>query len=377
MNEQRPTRAEINLDNLETNFGVLRRFVDPAVKIMAVVKSDAYGHGAASCAKTLAAAGADWFGVALPEEGIELRQNNIKQPILSLGGFWRGQENLCLRERITPVVYRIDMAESLDRAARERNLIADIHVKIDTGMGRLGVRFDAVREFAESLRRFPNLRVDGLMTHFAAADECEYDKFTNEQIRKFNESANIFKELGFRPAFCDLANSPATLAHPESWENMVRIGGALYGIGKDIFPPGEIVDELRSVMTLFSEISLLKTVPKGETIGYACSFETKRNSLIATIPVGYNDGLPRALSNKGKAICKGRFAPIVGRISMDLILLDVTDIPEVSLFDEVLLLGAKDGLQISAEEIAAQTGTISYEITCGISRRVPRVFKSL
>lgn len=369
----RPTRAEIRLDNLVANFEIVRHFIgDTSVRMMAVVKADAYGHGAAACAKRLEHL-ADWFGVALPEEAFELRENGIRQPILSLGGFWSGQEKLLLQHKITPVVYRLDMAESLNRAAREMNLIADVHVKVDTGMGRLGVRFDEFSEFADKLKNLSNLRVDGLMTHFAAADEPAFDEFTNEQIARFNQSAEIFRAKGLRPSWCDLANSPGAFEHPESRKNLVRIGGALYGIGKDIFSESKINRDLLPVMSLRSEISLLKRVPRGETLGYSRSFETKRDSLIATVPVGYNDGLPRALSNAGRAIINGHFAPIVGRVSMDFTIFDVTDVPGVKLFDEVILIGEQNGLRITAEEIAAAAETISYEITCGISRRVPRL----
>jgi alanine racemase len=214
------------------------------------------------------------------------------------------------------------------------------------------------------------------MSHFAAADETCRNDFTNEQIRRFDEAALIFHEKGFRPTWRDLANSPGALAHPSSWKNLVRIGGALYGIGKDIFPPSETVERLKPVMRVRTEITLLKRVPAGETLGYGCSFKTERDSVIATVPIGYNDGIPRALSNRGKVIVNGKFAPVVGRVSMDLIIVDVTDIKDAKLFDEVVFIGEQRGAQITVEEIAEISGTISYEITCRISKRVPRVFKS-
>jgi alanine racemase len=374
--QNRPTRAEINLENLAGNYRTMRDFVGESVAVMAVVKANAYGHGAVSCARRLSDEGANWFGVALPEEAAELRQNGIKQPILSLGGLWQGQETLCLKERITAVVFNVELAEMLNRAARERGEIAEVHVKIDTGMNRLGVRFDELSEFAEKLKELKNLRVDGLMSHFAAADESCRNDFTNEQISRFNEAALIFHEKGFSPTWRDLANSPGALAHQSSWKNLVRIGGALYGIGKDIFPPSETVERLKPVMRVRTEITLLKRVPAGETLGYGCSFRTERDSLIATVPIGYNDGIPRALSSRGKVIVNGKFAPIVGRISMDLIIVDVTDIKDAKLFDEVVFVGEQRGAQITVEEIAEIADTISYEITCRISKRVPRVFKS-
>lgn len=355
---------------------MLRRFVGAEVKVMAVVKADAYGHGAVLCARRLAAEGADWFGVALPEEAVELRENGVEQPILLLGGFWAGQEKLCLQHRVTPIVYNLEMAESLNRAASESNLIADVHVKIDTGMGRLGVRFDAVGKFAEALKHLKNLRVDGLLTHFAAADDEAANDFTNLQTEKFKQAVEIFRAKGFRPVWFDLANSPGTLAHQSAWGNLVRIGGALYGIGKDIFPPSATVENLLPVMSVKSKITLLKNVLAGETIGYSRSFKTVRNSVIATVPIGYNDGLPRALSNNGRALVNNHFVPIVGRVSMDLTILDVTDVPNVKLLDEVIFIGSQADKQITVEDVARRANTISYEITCGIGKRVPRAGKS-
>ncbi|MDQ4123070.1 MAG: alanine racemase [Acidobacteriota bacterium] len=373
--QNRPTWAEINLENLAENYRSIRSIIGESVAVMAVVKADAYGHGAVHCARTLSDEGAAWFGVATPEEAAELRQSGIEQPILSLGGFWRGQETLCFRERITPAIFNIELAKILNRAAKERGEIADVHVKVDTGMNRLGVRFDELAEFADKLKELKNLRVDGLMSHFAAADESCRNDFTNEQISRFDEAIRAFHEKGFRPTWCDLANSPGTLAHPRSWKNLVRIGGALYGIGKDIFPPSETVDRLKPVMRVRSEIMLLKRVPAGETIGYGCSFKTERDSAIASVPIGYNDGVPRALSNQGKVIVNGKTVSVVGRVSMDLILVDVTDVEDARLFDEVVFIGEQQDAQIKAEEIAEIADTISYDITCGISKRVPRHFK--
>src|SRR3989440_3866610 len=193
---RRPTWAEIDLDALASNFRAVRARVGAGVKVMCVVKADAYGHGAVECARRLAEEGAEWFGVATPEEGFELRRAGITQPVLSFGGFWEGQAAECLSQGIVPVVYRLDMAGSLNAAARAAGKVADIHVKVDTGMGRLGVRFDEATEFAESLRAFENLRVDGLMTHFAAADEPRRDCFTDEQLQRFLAAVAAFRERG-------------------------------------------------------------------------------------------------------------------------------------------------------------------------------------
>jgi alanine racemase len=341
---------------------------------MAVVKADGYGHNAVHCAVRLEKEGVDWFGVALPEEGVELRKVSIKTPVLCLGGFWAGQEKVLLDNDLTPVIYNLDKAESYDRAAKSAGKIAPVHIKIDTGMGRIGVRFDQIENFATKLREFGNLRVEGIMTHFAAADDLSENDFTNLQIKLFNECVATFQNKGFSPTYRDLANSPGAVVHEESRGNMVRLGGILYGLGADVLPKDCVKPELKPVMSLYSQISHLKKVPKGETIGYNRTFKTSKDSLIATIPIGYEDGLPRTLSNLGKVLVNGHFAPIVGRISMDWTIIDVTNIPDVKLEDKVTIIGRDNGLSISAEEIAALSNTISYEITCGINRRVTKIY---
>ncbi len=373
---RRPTWAEINLDNLAFNFRSAKSFIGSETKYMAVVKADAYGHGAVECAKRLEAEGVDWFGVALPEEGVELRKAGIRKLILCLGGFWDGQETLSLNYGLTPVIFRLEQAATLNAAAASRGAVVSIHVKIDTGMGRVGVRFDAVSEFAERLRSLHHLRVEGLMTHFAAADDLEQTDFTNLQTERFNTAVAIFREKGFSPAYLDLANSPGAVAHPASRSNLVRLGGILYGLGGDVLPSGIEIPELKAVMSLRTRIAHLKLVPAGETIGYGRTFTTKVDSLIATVPIGYQDGYSRALSNAGQAVVHGKFAPVVGRISMDWTTLDVTGANGVCVGDEVTLIGEKAGLKVTAEDLARTVGTISYEITCGIDRRVPREYKT-
>lgn len=370
----RPTWAEIDLNALARNFQIIRKLVGPQVKVLAAVKANAYGHGAVECARRLQNEGVDWFGVALPEEGIELRQASITTPILCLAGFWAGQQDACLQHELIPVVYRLETIELLDRAAADRCVVADVHVKIDTGMGRLGVRFNEVSDFCEGLKRCRNIRVDGLMTHLASADDEEYQSFTNEQLRRFQQAIALFRERGFAPTHIHAANSAGLFSYSESRGNLVRPGGTLYGFTRDVLPSNLAAPPLRAVMSLHSRIMLVKNVPRGEHLGYGCTFETSRDSLIATIPIGYDDGYRRALSNRGQIIVRGQFAPVVGRVSMDLTLIDVTDVADVALDDRVTLLGRDDDLSISAEELGELSGTISYEITCGISNRVPRKY---
>jgi len=369
---RRPTWADVDLDALASNFRAVRERVGAGVKVMGVVKADAYGHGARECALRLADEGAEWFGVASPEEGFALRGAGVTQPVLSFGGFWQGQAEDCLRQSIVPVVYRLDMAEALDAAARAAGKVADVHVKIDTGMGRLGVRYDEAAEFAERLRAFEHVRVDGVMTHFAAADEPRHDCFTEEQLKRFREAVAAFREKGHRPTYEHMANSAATFAHTETHGQMVRPGGVLYGLWRDVLPPLADTPRLRPVMSLRSRIVLLKRVHMGETLGYGCTFEAAREMLVATVPAGYADGYARSLSNRGRVIVRGGFASVVGRVSMDLTLLDVTDLRGVAVGERVTLLGADGALTVPAEDIARTVGTLSYEITCGISARVPR-----
>jgi alanine racemase len=281
-----------------------------------------------------------------------------------------------------PAVYRFDLIEAVDSAARERGEVADVHVKIDTGMGRLGVRYDEVNDFAGALGRFKNIRVDGLMTHFAAADEPSCGPLTKDQIKRFNDAVGVFREQGYWPSYRHLSNSAGIFAQPEAsgnsdnetGGNMVRPGGVLYGLWRDILDPAHRDQKFQPVMSLHSRITLLKWVPAGETVGYGCTFEASRKTLVATIPVGYDDGYMRALSNRGHAIIRGVYATVIGRISMDLTLIDVTNVPDVQLDDEVILLGQADGLSITAEELGKIAGTLSYEVTCGVGSRVPRFF---
>jgi len=371
---QRPTWAEIDLDALAHNLGVIRNQVGPETKIMAAVKANAYGHGAPECARRLEAEGVDWFGVALPEEGIELRESGISRPILCLGGFWRGQESACLQYQLTPVVDRLDETEALDRAAHDAGIKANVHLKIDTGMGRLGVRSEKISQFCEGLQRLANIRVDGLMTHLAAADDQALDEFTTNQLKRFEEGVRVCRDHGIDPVYVHAANSAATFAFSQGVGNMVRPGGSLYGFVRDVFPANIERPALKPVMSVHSRITLLKRVGPGEKLGYGCTFETKRESLIGTIPIGYDDGYRRLLSNRGQMIVRGHFAPVVGRISMDMTLIDVTDVPNVTIDDYVTLLGSEGEVQITAEDLGELAGTISYEITCGISNRVPRIY---
>jgi alanine racemase len=372
---QRPTRVEVNLDNLVHNFQVTKSAIGPGVAIMPAVKADAYGHGAIECARAFEAAGADWFGVALPEEGLKLRDAGISKPILCLG-FWEGQEELIISRKLTPAAFRLGILERLNDAARTAGIAVDYHLKVDTGMGRLGVPYSELGAFLDRAARFEKLRLDGLMTHLASADLPDKSEFTARQMSLFENAVEMVRARGHQPRWIHEANSAGTHAYPGSRGNLVRLGGVLYGLWRDVTDRSIEPLDWQPVMSVHTRIMLLKTVPAGSQLGYGGTFVTTRESRIATLAIGYEDGLRRALSNKGRLIVRGQLAPIVGRVSMDLTLVDVTDIEGARVGDEAVIIGSQGLIQITAEEVAAQVGTISYEVTCGISERVPRVYVS-
>ena len=369
----RPTWAEINLDNLVHNFQLMKSAVGSKVAIMAAVKADAYGHGAVSCATALERAGCEWFGVALPEEGVALRDAGITRPILCLSGFWEGQEELIIAKRLVPALYRLDLIERFDRASRAAGVVSDYHLKVDTGMGRLGVPSGELQCFLDEATKFRSLRLDGVMAHFASAEDPAKTEFTAAQMKSFDQSVDLVRGTGFAPSWIHEANSAAAHAIVSARGNLVRLGGVLYGLWRDVTNPTVEPFDWRPVMSLHTRVLFLKTVPAGSALGYGGTFVAQRESRIATLPIGYEDGVSRALSNRGRVLVRGKLAPIVGRVSMDLTLVDVSDIEGVAVADEVVLIGSQGEARITAEEIAGLVGTISYEVTCGVSDRVPRI----
>ena len=364
----RPTRAEVSLESVRHNFRVVRDLV--GVDVLGVVKANAYGHGAVEVARALVDEGAAWLGVALPEEGVALREAGLDAPILCMGGFWDRQEALVLDFDLTPGVSRADQLARLDAEAARRGRTAAFHLKVDTGMGRLGVPAADLDAFLASAARLGHVACEGLMTHLSSADTPALDAFTREQIDRFHDALDLLGRHGIEPRWRHLANGAAAHAFPEARGNLVRPGAVLYGLKRDILAPVEPDLDLRPAMRFVTSVEHLKTVPAGTPLGYGCTFATARESRIATVPAGYADGVRRALSNRGTMGVGGGMAPIVGRVSMDLTILDVTDVADVALGDEVVVFGPGGP---SAEETAATAGTISYEITCGVSARVPRV----
>lgn len=368
----RPTRAEISLEHLRHNVAELARAAQ--VPIWAVLKADAYGHGAKAVARTLERAGAKGFCVALIEEGIELREAGIYAPILVMGSHYPNAWPELLRHQLTPVISRSDQIEALAEEVRERGGPAfGVHLKIDTGMARLGVPFSELGSVAGVLARHPELRLDGVMTHFASAESDAV--FVAQQLELFEQGTALLARMGLPVRLRHAANTAAMLSHPQARLDLVRPGIGLYGMA----PGVAAVEGLRPVMRVRSEIISLRTLRPGASVGYGATFRAARESRIATIPMGYGDGLSRALSNRGHVLVRGRRAPIAGAVSMDLTSVDVTDLPGVAIGDEAVVLGAQDGPLgsdvISAEQIAAQAGTIAWEVLTGISRRVPRFYR--
>lgn len=347
----RPTRAEIHLRDLAHNLGVVRAHAGDA-RVFAVVKADAYGHGLIPVARALVDAGVDGFAVALAEEGLALRGAGIETPVIVLDGLYGDAHAEVVDAGLTPVVY--DLAD----AGRFAALGAGVHVKVDTGMTRLGVR-----DLATFLDRAGGLRIDGLMTHLSSAEAD--GPATNEQLAAFERAAALVRARGHEPIL-HAANSAGALLHPRARYDLVRAGVSLYGVR----PDGSSEHDLRPVMRVVTSVARVETVPAGSAVGYGQTWAASRESRIATLAIGYGDGYPRALSNRGEVVVRGRRCPVVGRVSMDLTGVDVTEVAGCARGDEVIVLGP----EMRAEEVARAAGTIAYEVLCSIAPRVPRVY---
>ncbi len=373
--DSRPTYAEIDLAALRHNFGIIRSTVKTGTEILAVVKADAYGHGFMDVSRELEILGVDAFGVAFLAEGIQLRKSGIDRTILLLGGIYPGQERKCIGFNLSTTIFSIEQARDLNREAGRLFRKARIHLKIDTGMGRLGIPCDQSAAVINELRSLPNIELEGVISHFASADELDPDgcEFTRMQIERFEKVLGDVRAAGFTPRYVHIANSAATMTGAMPGCNLVRPGIALYGSLPSSDFAGQL--DLAPVMTLKSRIAMIKRIEPGATISYGRRFTAGKQAQVASVPVGYADGYPRALTNRGQALIRGRRAPVAGTVCMDWIMLDVTDIPDAAVGDEVTLLGADSrGNRVGAEELAGWAGTIPYEIFCGISKRVPRVY---
>ncbi|MCI0658995.1 MAG: alanine racemase [Acidobacteria bacterium] len=367
--ELRPTRAEISLDALRENYSAIRDRIGGR-PVIGVVKANAYGHGAVPVARCLQSAGIDHLAVALLEEAAELRSSGINTPILVMGALEPAQMEAVVRLEVTPALFREDQLEAFARCASVGSRKLPFHLKVDTGMGRLGVRWERVSEFLEAAGRCPHLELQGIFSHLACADDPEHP-LTLTQLERFQQILKIARSRGHEPRICHLANSAAVLDRPPSWLSHVRPGLLLYGYR----PSGRNQPlSLRPVMQVVSRVVYIKDLRPGDSVGYGATFTASRPALIATVAAGYDDGVMRSLSNRGHFLVRGHRAPIVGRVSMDLTTLDVTEVPETRVGDEVVFIGAQDGVFQGADQVAAEAGTITWEILCGIGWRVPRVY---
>lgn len=357
----------IDINALRHNYNLIRSLTPARTKIICVVKANAYGHGLVQAAKALEACGADAFGIFDIKEAVALRKAKIREPIMALSGIWPGQAKQAATNDVTVAVYSLDAARELSRAFSNLGKTGNILIKMDTGMGRLGILPDALPDFLKEVSKLKAISVEGVISHLAASDDPK-NPHTKKQLAAFDQSLKKIK----KPLLSHIANSGAVFSGAGMDYSFVRPGIALYGSAPE---PGMAGSEgLKPVMSFKTQVIFIKKVLAGSPISYGMTHITKKDSVIATIPVGYADGYSRSLSNKGRALVRGRRVPIVGTICMNLIMLDVTKIDGISLGDEVVLLGEQQGLLITAEEIAEKAGTISYEIYCSLGSANPKIY---
>ena len=377
MAHHRATRAEINLQAFRHNLQTLRKYLDPQTQIMAVVKADAYGHGAVSCARIAVESGAaNYLGAGVIEEGIELRENGLNAPILILGSIFPDEAEDLVRHNLATILCTQSLAQALSKEAEKQDKTVSVHIKVDTGMNRLGISPENLPALLDQVRNLKNLKIEAVSTHFSSADDEDLS-VTQAQLEEFQTALTILQKEGVHTPIVHCANTSALFKFPESHFNMVRPGLILYGVLpspslRPVIDQGE--NPFQPVMQWKSQIILLKPIAKNQPVSYSGSFTTQRDSLIATLPIGYADGLHRMLSNKMDVLIRGRRAPQVGNICMDMILIDVTDIPDVQAGDEVVIFGRQGDEMISVEELAVKGKTIPYEILCSVSKRVPRIY---
>jgi alanine racemase len=366
MNRRDQTFVEVSIPNILHNIKELKSLLARDVKFMAVVKADAYGHGAVTVSKAIENK-VDCLAVATLSEALELKKAGIRAPILLLSETHASNAVDIVKNGFIQTVYTLQLASALSAAAKKLNKKARVHLKIDTGMGRVGIHFGEAEKLFKKISILPNIRIEGIFTHFAGSEEM--DEFTTEQLKRFRSFISRIDHVSY---ILHAANSAAVMNHKASHLDMVRVGLSMYGI----YPQGikdHIVD-LKPALQFKTHIVYLKKVPAGTPLSYGSTYITKKPANIATLPVGYADGLPRALSNKGEVLIRGKRFPIVGRVCMDLTLVDVGD-SNVKVGDEVVLIGSQGKEVISADEVGKLADTISYEIICGIGKRVPRIYK--
>ncbi len=369
------------MSNLQHNVKALRSLLKPGVQLMAVVKADAYGHGALPCTQAMLDAGADTLGVGIVSEGIELREQGVQAPIQVLIGIFPDEIDELIQHNLTTTLYSRSLAETLSQRAGLLGKEAGVHVKVDTGMGRLGIAPDQLPGLVEFIAGLKNIRIESIFTHFSSADHAD-PGFTLKQMKCFQASLDALKKAKFDIPLAHCANSAALLQFPESQYDLVRPGIALYGA---LPAPGlaPVIESLTAkhrefslipVMQWKTRILTINSLPKGSPVSYGKKFVTQRDSRIATLPVGYADGLDRLLTHRMQVLVRGHKLPQVGTICMDMCMVDVTDCAEAQEGDEVVLFGQQGEETLTADEMATQAETIPYEILCGVGKRVPRIY---
>ena len=367
----RPTWVEIDLNALRHNLLAIRKWVGPQIKILGIVKADAYGHGDSEVSRVLLNNGVEMLGIAILEEGIQLRDKGIKAPLLLLGGIFEEQIDTVIQYGLTPTVYDLKLAEVLSKRAYYFNTIMKVHVYVDTGMGSIGVKYDKAVEFVKFAKNLKNLLIEGIYTHCSSSDEKD-SAFTNLQIKRFRDVLDALDASKACIPLRHMANSGAILGYPEAYFAMVRPGLSLYGL----YPSEDVSRNIgiKPVMSFKTRIIHIKDMESGDVVGYGRTYRITKPTRVATLPLGYDDGYNRLLSNQGEVIIRGKKASIIGRVCMDQCFVDVTNIKDVSVGDEVVLYGSQGQEIIPIESIAKQLNTIPYEVTCSISKRVPRIY---
>lgn len=374
------TWAEVDLDALDYNIKSIKSKMAPGHKVMGIVKADAYGHGDGFVARKLQAKGFDWFGVSNIEEGMSLRNEGITKPILVLGYTAVDCAAILSAQSITQALIGKEYCDALQAAAAEAGVVVEGHIKLDTGMTRVGFQTDDA-DFEQSLQdiiavsKMPNIKITGIFTHHAVADSYtgDHPQFTEMQFTRFCKMTEALKAAGVDVGLRHCANSATTIAYPEKHIDMCRSGIITYGM----LPSGECkgMIDLKPLMTVKTTIGLVKKVPAGSQLSYGRTYTAETERVIATVPIGYADGYNRALSNQAQMIVKGQYVPVVGRVCMDQLMLDVTDVPDVKMGDEVIVVGTDGDKHVTFDDLAAMLGTINYELPCVITKRVPRVYK--
>jgi alanine racemase len=386
----RPVWAEISFSALRQNFEAIRDYVNPPSekrktprKILSIVKGNGYGHGGPEVAKALEKFGSDWFGVASAGEGIELRKAGVRKPILVLGGFWPGEEKNLIKHNLTPAIHRCEQLALFDAAvAKSSKKHVAIHLKLDTGMNRLGIAPTDVDCFVNQLAKCKHLELNGTFTHLASSEvltDSPTGRQTAEQLERFFGAVDRLRARGVSPGIAHIANSAAIAARPETWADMVRPGAILYGYHPGFDPMDRRVEfesklSLRPVLSLRARIINVRSIPSGVAVGYDASWVAKRPSRVAVLAAGYGDGIHRSLGNCSSVAIRGHMAPIIGIVSMDVVMLDVTDVPDVAIGDIATMYGTDGANVYPANVIARSIGTVTSDLISGVSRRVPRFY---